>query len=310
MSSEKIAELSSFIDDNVGEDGKLSDMSTAEATIMFFPGLQTNSTRQDLLNALSDLDDPNVGTRGGKTFKSVLDTFDTALAKNRHRLTNQDAHPMGPLSQNSNKIMELLNTLFNEISDKPTVVKKKSELTSYDGKSPIIYRGVRQVNYTDENGNRTVATPAELHKKFREEDGLWWGHGVYGQGIYNAQSLNTAQGYSNDRTNGVSVSKMSADANVLATDSAEDPTYRNLQSYANQMLTAYLISIGFVPGTAAFDAKYNEYNSELFGDDGGRAGFFGYDVLHITSVNYWVILNRGAIVIYDGTHGDWVNDNS
>jgi 8-oxo-dGTP pyrophosphatase MutT (NUDIX family) len=314
--------LLDFIDKNVSEDGTINDVAVAEAYVRFYPtpstlpSLMSSASKEEMLDIISQLDNEDYKTRGGRTFKTVLDDFDDAVERSTHRINNVEvAHPLGELGSNSNPIMELLNTLFPELSDRPQIMSTRKELEDYESPSELIYRGVNTVykkdsrgNYfTDENGNAVVlGTPEELHKAYRDEDGVWWGYGVYGQGQYFAENRTTSESsYTDKRANGVAVGKISSEANIFSTANEYDDNIYWLQNYSSNMLYAYLISQGYTPGTVLFNQKMQDFDNKLFGDASGRAGFFGYDALYIQNNKYYVVLNRAATVMYDGVASDW-----
>jgi hypothetical protein len=76
------------------------------------------------------------------------------------------------------------------------------------------------------------------------------------------------------------------------------------------MLQAYLISIGLIPGTSAYEAKFREYWGAIFANRGSMAAFFGYDALYLANRTFYVGLNRAMLALYDGTLGDWQNDRN
>jgi hypothetical protein len=317
MNASQIAGLKQYVD---GIDAnEFSDIDFGQAVIKFHPNLQIPSSRDDIAETMSQLDNPDYATRGGRTLKSVLDRFDDAKSKSSHRMRNLQYHPLGDLGQNSRDELEIVNTLLPEISEKPEVIKNKSALEAYDSDSKLIYRGLsRRVKrkadgtaVTDDNGNTVYYSSEELQKMFREASGTYWGRGYYGHGIYFAENVRESQNhYTDDAQNGVGVAKIKKGAHILDTESPNDPNHVMLISYAQQMLTAYLISQGLIPGSAEYRARYNEIWNDILDDQGSRAAFFGYDALYLSNKTFYVGLNRAALVLYDGTYGQWQNDQS
>ena len=303
--------LSDFID--ALDVNNLTGVQYAEAVVRFSPdmnsALSNSRMRKDeILEAISQLDNQDFITREGKTILEAMDMIPEAINKTDHRLTNLEFHPRGELGNNSNRFMEIVNTIFPSLSNKPTTVNSKQELLDYQGKSPLIYRSVKTVRT-----GGTTYTPAELHRQLREDDGVWWGHGVFGQGHYFAEDVNLPlHSYQyNDGpgdANGVAVAKISADANILVSEDSSDTNFMSLVEFKNKVLYAYLISLGLVPGTREWNNKMNILDSQFLEDPGARAAFFGYDSLNLTNHNYHVILNRAVGVYYDGILTQWNNE--
>ena len=111
--------------------------------------------------------------------------------------------------------------------------------------------------------------------------------------------------YAGGNLKAVGVFKIKTDANILTSESSSDEQHTLVNSYAKQMITAYLISIGLVPGSTEFNNAYNQLQADIFSDAGPRAAFFGYDALYIANNRYYVLLNRAAAVVYDGTLQEW-----
>jgi hypothetical protein len=306
MRAGSLSNLSTLLSDNVGTDGKISPAILGQAILQYHPDSTGNFSPDTMMQVLSQIDDPNFAVRG-RTYGELLGEFDTAIAKTEARLSNLESHPVKELGNKSNVVMELVNTLFPELSDKPDVVATKQEMIDYDSEYDIVYRGLTPVRYTAPDGTTKTATARELHELFRTADGLWWGHGVYGQGLYSAKDVSTPLAhYANRDTDGVGVLKAKKDINILKSADEQDESFLELISYYRQVLTAYLVSRGFIPGSAAFNSAFSKYQDSLFSDASGRAAFFGYDAVHLTNMDYYIFLNRAAIVAYDGTYKDWL----
>lgn len=311
MNASQAQGLIDFID---GLDAdNLTSIQYAEAVVRFSPNmdsaLSTSRMRKDeILEAISQLDNQDFITREGKTILDSFNMIPEAINKTDHRLTNLDYHPRGELGSGSNRFMEIVNTIFPSLSDKPVTVKSKQALLDYQGKSPLIYRSVKTVRVQGK-----TYTPAELHKQLREADGVWWGNGVYGQGHYFAEDVSVplnSYAYNDGPgdTNGVAVGKISADANILISEDSTDTNFMSLLEFKNKALFAYLISLGYVPGTSQWRAQMDKLDTQFLSDPGARAAFFGYDALNLTNHNYHVLLNRAVGVYYDGVLSQWKNE--
>lgn len=290
-------DLERFLNER-GASGALSDRDFQEAVILFSSESMENykpEQRKQIIELLDDLDSKDTGVRGGMTIREAFDKFEEANGRANVRHSAESRR----YRRASSRDMLLISELFPEVDAKPTVVKSKNQVEDAPGEHPLIYRGV-----TPNLENGQTLRSSEIMKRFKNDDQIYWGHGVYGDGYYFSDNDGRAIEYASNHLGNVTVSRLKDDAGVLTYAEA-----KALKHVGYNAIVAYLISQGIFPGSSEFSQKVRMLRNSS-NDDSFFASFFGFDAVVATQSadeDYYVLLSRANLLVFDGSLRTWRN---